>query len=269
MKKNYTKIVFDLLMAITFVLLMNPRVLNGLPFHEIAGLVIGAAILIHIGLNYRWVVTTTKKIFDSNLPKKTRFSFFLNILLLISMATVIISGIFISRVVFPGLAIQEGHAIRGIHSLSADMTLALVGLHIAVHWQWIMNICRKAFQSKEGKLRRGAIASVVLALAVLAGGIQWFSSSASINAGDFNKKQMLPKGDGQFANNVHQGPPDGDLGEVKFHGRDGHGGKSNPFLVVLNYFAIWAAIIIPTYYVEQRILRNKRKSRLVHPQNVG
>jgi hypothetical protein len=33
MKKNDTKIVLDLMMAITFVLLMNPRVLNGLPFH--------------------------------------------------------------------------------------------------------------------------------------------------------------------------------------------------------------------------------------------
>lgn len=71
MKKNDTKIVLDLMMAITFVLLMNPRVLNGLPFHEIAGLIIGVAILTHIGLNYRWVVNTTKKILDPNLPKKT------------------------------------------------------------------------------------------------------------------------------------------------------------------------------------------------------
>lgn len=49
MKKKYTKIVLDLLMAITFVLLMNPRVLDGLQFHEIAGLIIGVAILVHIG----------------------------------------------------------------------------------------------------------------------------------------------------------------------------------------------------------------------------
>ena len=61
LKKNYTKIVLDLLMAVTFVLLMNPRVLNGLPFHEVAGLVIGVAILTHIGLNYRWVVKYNQK----------------------------------------------------------------------------------------------------------------------------------------------------------------------------------------------------------------
>lgn len=272
MKKNYTKIVLDLMMAITFVLLMNPRVLNGLPFHEIAGLVIGVAILTHIGLNYRWVINTTKKIFDPNFPKKTRFNFLLNLLLLVSMATVIITGILISRVVLPSLAIQGGHLIRGIHSFSADATLALVGLHVGVHWQWIIGICKRAFKTKEGKLRNGVIASVALSIAILASGIQWFSSTASSNIDDFNPKQIQQSG-GAFINgntgndgnptNPNQGPPNGDFREGKFHGKNGHGGSSSPFLVILNYFAIWAAIIIPTYYLEKRILRNKRNSRNV------
>jgi hypothetical protein len=214
-------------------------------------------------------VHTTKNIFNPKLTMKTRFSFLLNILLLISMATVIISGILISRVVLPSLAIQGNHSIRGIHSFSADATLALVGLHIGVHWQWVMSICKRAFKSKEGKLRKGVIASVVLSLALLAGGIQWFASTASTKIGDFNPKQMQqsdqpPNMDIGNATNIHQGPPDGDFREGKFHGKDGHGGNSNAFLVVLNYFAIWAAIIIPTYYLEKRILRNKRKSSGVH-----
>ncbi|MGF6949637.1 cytochrome b561 [Neobacillus sp. B4I6] len=271
MKKNYTKIILDLMMAITFVLLMNPRVLNGLPFHEIAGLIIGVAILIHIGLNYRWVVNTTKKILDPKLPKKTRFSYLINILLLISMATVIITGILISRVVLPSFAVQEGHSIRGIHGFSADATLAFVGLHIAVNWQWVLGICKKAFKSKEGKLRKGVLVSVILSIAILAGGIQWFSSTASSNTVDFKQEQMQQSGQSSNVNtgnttNTLQGPPNGDFREGKIHGKDGHGGSSNPFLVVLNYFVIWAAIIIPTYYLEKRILRNKRKSRDFKPQ---
>ncbi|MEH7158785.1 DUF4405 domain-containing protein [Neobacillus drentensis] len=269
MKKNYTKIVLDLLMAITFVLLMNPRVLDGLPFHEIAGLIIGVAILVHIGLNYRWVVNTTKRILDPKLPKKTRFSYLLNILLLIAMAAVIITGILISKVVFPSFAIQGGHALRELHGLSADATLAFVGLHVGVHWQWILTICKKAFKSKEGKLRKGVIASFVLSLAILAGGIQWYSSTATFSMGEFKQEQS-----GQTVNNgsngntseTRQGPPNGDFRGEKFHGKEGHGGKSNPFLVVLNYFAIWAAIIIPTYYIEKRILRKKRKSRQMEPK---
>jgi len=274
LKKNYTKIVLDLMMAITFVLLMNPRVLDGLPFHEIAGVIIGVAILFHIGLNYRWVINTTKKIFDPKLPNKTRFSYLLNILLLISMATVIITGILISRVVFPSLAIQGGHSIRGIHGLSADATLAFVGIHIGVHWQWIMSICIRAFKSKEGTLRKGVIASVVLSLAILAGGIHWFASTATPSTGDFKNEQMQQSG--QSTNNggtgtTTQGSTNGDFQKEKFdhggrEGRDGQGRSSNPFLVVLNYFAIWAAIIIPTYYLEKFILKKRRKSRDMHPK---
>ncbi|WP_423802280.1 DUF4405 domain-containing protein [Neobacillus sp. SAB-20_R2A] len=265
MKKNYTKIVLDMMMAITFVLLMNPRVLDGLPFHEIAGLVIGVAILVHIGLNYRWVVNTTKKIFDPKLPNKTRFSYLLNVLLLISMTGVIITGILISRVVLPSLAIQGNHTIRELHGLSADATLAFVGLHVGVHWQWVMSICKKAFKTKEGKFRKGVIASVALSLAILAGGIQWFASTATPSIGEFKPMQMQQST--QTSNNrntlntenstamTKQGPPNRDFRNEKFHGKEGHGGSSNPFLVVLNYFAIWAVIIIPTYYIEKRILR--------------
>ncbi|MGG1674755.1 DUF4405 domain-containing protein [Neobacillus sp. NRS-1170] len=271
MKKNYTKIVLDLLMAITFVLLMNPRVLDGLPFHEIAGLVIGVAILVHIGLNYQWVFNTTKKILDPKLPNKTRFSYLLNLLLLVSMAAVIVTGILISRVVLPSLAIEGSHTIRELHGFSADATLALVGLHVAVHWQWIMSICKKAFKSKDGKLRKGVLASVILSLAILAGGIQWFASTATPSNGEIMPKQMQQSE--QATNNVttanqgnttytNQATPNRDFREGKFHGKEGHGGSSNPILVVLNYFAIWAAIIIPTYYIEIRILRKKRESRL-------
>ncbi|MEH7098285.1 DUF4405 domain-containing protein [Neobacillus vireti] len=274
MKKNYTKIILDLMMAITFVLLMNPRVLDGLPFHEIAGVIIGVAILFHIGLNYRWVITTTKKIFDPKLPKKTRFSFLINILLLISMATVIITGILISRIVFPSLAIQGGHSVRGIHGLSADATLALVGLHVGVHWQWIMSICKRAFKSKEGKLRKGVLASVVLSLALLAGGIQWFASTSTPSEGAFNKAPMQQSSQSSTTGGTgttHPNPPNGDFRSEKFDhdgrgGKEGHGGSSSPFLVLLNYFAIWAAIIIPTYYLEKRILRNRRKSKDLHPR---
>ncbi len=189
------------------------------------------------------------------------------------MVTVIITGILISRVVFPSLAVQGGHSIRGIHSFSADVTLALVGLHVGVHWQWVMSICKKAFKSKEGKLRKGVIASVVLSIALLAGGIQWYSAATSSNIADFVPKQVQQSRQSSYNGNTGlttstvQGPPSGDFREGKFHGKNGHGGSSNPFRDVLNYFAIWAAIIIPTYYFEKRNLTNKRKSRNLNLQN--
>lgn len=270
MKKNYLKIVIDLLMAITFVLLMNPRVLNGLPFHEIAGLAIGVAILTHIGLNYRWVINTTVKIFDPKLPKKTRFSFGLNILLLISMSAVIITGIFISRVVFPNLAIEGNRWIRGIHSLSADSTLAIVGIHLGVHWQWIMSIFKRMFKSKEGKLRITGIVSAVLVFALLGGGIQWFSTSAASAPEGFKPNPFQERNDSRsaiFNKNTANNQPVFNNNQSNFKRRPGrdfneHHGARSPFLVILNYFAILAVLIIPTYYVEKRILRKKRQTNM-------
>jgi hypothetical protein len=275
MKKNYIKIVLDLMMAITFVMLMNPRVLGGLPFHEVAGLVIGVMVLTHIGLNYRWVINTMKKIFDSKLPKKTRFSLLLNILMLVTMSGIIVTGILISKVVFPNLAVGS-HSIRGTHSLFANTTLALVGLHIGVHWQWIMSIYKKAFKTKEGKYRTGVIASVVLSLAILAGGMQWYASaSTKSNTASTTANQQTVQmsntsstfntsntSNTSSSTNTFQGPPTGD-----FHGgKDGHGGSSSPWVDALEYFAIWGAIIIPTFYIEKRLLRNKRQSKKTQPQ---
>jgi hypothetical protein len=241
MKKNYIKIILDLAMAITFVLLMNPRVLNGLPFHEIAGLAIGVAILTHIGLNFKWVINTTKKIFDNKLPKKTRFSYVLNLLLLVSMSSIIVTGILISRVVFPNLSMGENHGFRGLHNLSANLTLALVGLHIGVHWQWIMSICKKLFKTKDGKMRKGILTSTVFILLLVAGGLQWYSSTAS-NGSSFNKKITEQ-------NQRFQGPPNGEFREKR--------GGGSALLVILQYFLIFTVIIIPTYYIEKRLLRRR------------
>ena len=269
LKKNLIRITLDLLMAITFALLMNPRVLNGLPFHEIAGLVIGVAILTHIGLNFRWVIQTSKKVFNPTLPGKTRFSYALNILLLISMATIIITGILISRVVLPSLAIEGSRGIRGLHNLSSNVTLALVGIHIGVHWKWIMGICKKMFKFKEGKWRKGAIVSAILSIAILAGGIQWFASTSSAGNGNIEGKRFEANGERpgfQSKNGSDfQGPPPGEFNgrHEGFDGRERHEGRGggSPFLVILNYFAIFGVLTVVTYYLEKRILRKRKLAK--------
>ncbi|WP_367164165.1 DUF4405 domain-containing protein [Geobacillus thermoleovorans] len=82
-------------------------------------------------------------------------------LLFVSMPVFIISGVLvlISRVVFPNVAIQGNHFVGEMHRFVVDATVSLVGLHIGVHWQWIMVICRQAFRI-EGKWRKGSIAVV-------------------------------------------------------------------------------------------------------------
>lgn len=272
MKKQFLKMVLDFLLALAFALLMNPRVFNGLPFHEIAGLVFGIVIFIHIGLNFQWVKNTTLNMFNSNLPKKTRFNYLLNILLFISMATIIVTGILISKVVFPNLSIEGNRIIRALHDLSSYTTLAIIGIHVGVHWQWVMAVCKKMFKSTEGKPRKGAIAITLFALLILAGGIQWYSSTSSQNAAIFHSSAIQPnsldremnmentrvENDSKFSDeetfNFHR-TDNREFHERHGRGEFGHHGRANSFLVILTYFMILAAVIVPAYYLEKRVLR--------------
>ncbi|WP_326513968.1 DUF4405 domain-containing protein [Clostridium intestinale] len=144
MKKiNYIKLFLDVIMAIIFVLLFNTHVFGGLTFHEVAGLFIGIAILVHIGLNWRWVKNITLSIFNKKITLKTRIGYFINILLLLDIATIIISGIFISKVTFNGLNIHSSFFNKSTHASASFIALALIGIHVGLHWQWIMNIFKK------------------------------------------------------------------------------------------------------------------------------
>jgi len=70
-KLNYLKIVINILMVVVYVLLFNYKML-GMLFHEAAGLAIGAVILLHCGLNWKWIKGVSLKIFNSKLKVKTR-----------------------------------------------------------------------------------------------------------------------------------------------------------------------------------------------------
>lgn len=283
---NYFKIVWDFLIALTFALLFNPRFLSGISFHETAGIAIGAGIITHVLLNSRWIKNVTAKIFDSKLPGKTRFSYFLNLLLLIVMATTIITGIMISRYLFPNISAGNPRSIRQIHSLASYLTLGIVGVHVGVHWQWVMSVIKKVFVLKGGKPRISGIVSAVVLLGLLIGGYQWYSKSASNTAagfgqppfarngqgfnggqGDGNGQSPGPgftnaKGNNGDGNNDFRGRGSGDFGDR--HNRDGgfrgRGGRS-PLTEILTNFGIMAVIIIPTYYLDKRLFSKKRAKK--------
>jgi hypothetical protein len=136
MKKNKFRFWLDLAMTVVLCLLYSPES-TSLPFHEIAGLVLGGALILHVLLNKKWVVTITKKIFSKDLKKKTRFSYLLNVILLIDMLAIMVSGIFISKVVLPNFRYFTNVNWMPIHIVSAILGLVIVGIHIGLHWNWI------------------------------------------------------------------------------------------------------------------------------------
>jgi len=140
-KLSPTKInlIVDSIIFLAFLIVTAPH-FTGLAIHEWLGIAFGAGIMTHLLLHWQWIVTTTKRVF-SNLPRQTRINQALNLLLFIDITLVIFTGLMISQSALPflGISFAPGGIWRGIHTTAANVSLGLIGLHVALHWQWIVN----------------------------------------------------------------------------------------------------------------------------------
>lgn len=149
MKKiNYVKFLLDTIMVIVFTLLFNKLVL-GLKFHEVAGLAIGAVVLVHCALNWKWIKGVTLKLFNKNTTIKTRIGYIIDILLLINVAIIIVTGIFISKELFPNLTLSGTPSFKFLHIASSYFSLMLIGIHLGLHWYWVISVFKKVFKIPE------------------------------------------------------------------------------------------------------------------------
>lgn len=140
-KPNRTKInlLVDASIFVAFLIAMEPHS-TGIAVHEWLSIAFAAAIITHLLLHWDWIVETTRRIF-SRLAAIQRINYALNILLFIDITIVSFTGIMISRSALPalGISLSPGFLWRQLHALSADASLVLIGLHVALHWNWIVN----------------------------------------------------------------------------------------------------------------------------------
>lgn len=140
-KPNRTKVnlLVDFSIFVAFLFAMEPHA-TGMAVHEWLGIAFGAAIVTHLLLHWQWIVETTKRIF-SKIAAIQRINYILNMLLFVDIVVVSFTGIMISRSALPalGISLSPGFLWRMLHTLSADASLALIGLHAALHWNWIVN----------------------------------------------------------------------------------------------------------------------------------
>lgn len=260
-KKNYVKFVLDLVMGITFALLFNKRVLGGLEFHEIAGLAIGGAVLVHLILNGQWIKNVTRAIFRKNIALKTRIGYVLNVLLLFDFMLILLSGIAISKVLLPSHIIQLGFLNQGVHIGASYLALALIGLHIGLHGVWIQNTFKKMLKVPSNQKSLGLLARA-LAISMLVFGVY------SMVATDFVPKtvQMFSAQSHEMRGQRGEGFAEGGRpagGENrKGHGSGGGRGQMesvNPLGVVLSFGSIMGAFAVGTYYAEGLVSRRRKK----------
>ena len=138
-KKTCIKLLLDMVMLIVFVLLLH-KMNFGLAFHEIAGLSIMVAFLIHLAINWRWIYGVTKNIFNKNTRFSARLSWIINFSLLVCFAIIGISGIFISKVVFH---FQIPGNWKIIHYFCTALAIILLGIHVGLHASMIGNAVKR------------------------------------------------------------------------------------------------------------------------------
>jgi hypothetical protein len=141
--RNMTNLVIDLAIFIAFLIAMAPH-FSGIAIHEWLSIAFGAAIVTHLLLHWSWIVNVTRRFFG-RVTWRSRLNYLLNTLLFIDMTVIIFTGLLISEVALPfvGIDTSPGSTWRRLHSLSADLCVPLIGLHVALHWSWIVSTTRR------------------------------------------------------------------------------------------------------------------------------
>lgn len=137
-KKKFVKITTDILMTICLICLMLYQ-FTGQLFHEYAGAGMFLLFIFHHILNYKWLKNISKGKYS---PLRIAMTS-VNLLLLLDMIGLMVSGIMMSRYVFSFLNIRIGISFaRTLHMLCSYWGFALMSVHIELHWSMIIRSLR-------------------------------------------------------------------------------------------------------------------------------
>lgn len=143
MSKTTLNLLLDIGLLLILFLVYEVKA-TGEAIHEWLGVAIALVMIVHILLHWQWVVTITRRFF-AKLKAEPRFQYILNIGIFIGFTTIIFTGLMISRSVLPLIGLQGSNSQfwKWLHFQSADVTFVLAALHIALHWQWIVNAIKR------------------------------------------------------------------------------------------------------------------------------
>ncbi len=138
-----TKLAIDVLIFIGFLIAVDPRS-SGISVHEWLATSMIAALVVHLLLSWDWITQLTYR-FIGKVNTQSRINYILNWLLFIDGAVIMLSGFMISESVLPflGITLPRNFAWRSLHELSTNLFLALLGLHTAMHWRWVVDAFRR------------------------------------------------------------------------------------------------------------------------------
>ncbi len=133
------KLFLDLLVFALFVAINIPGA-TGITGHEWFSFIFALPFLIHLTLNWKWVISVFSRLFQK-LPGETRFNQVWDSILFLLMVFVSFSGVMLSESVLPALGIRLtiDPFWRSLHTSMANLLLLMFGVHLMMHWKWIVS----------------------------------------------------------------------------------------------------------------------------------
>jgi hypothetical protein len=150
--RTKTKLVIDMMIFIAFLITMDPRT-SGIAVHEWLATAAFAVLVVHLLLNWDWIVSVTRCFFGKT-NTQSRINYIINWLLFIAGTVIMLSGFMISESLLPslGFSLPRNFAWRSWHDLSANLFLILLGLHTALHWSWIVDAFKRYIFKPIGRI---------------------------------------------------------------------------------------------------------------------
>ncbi len=127
-------------MAIFFLLLMNVPV-TGVLLHEWIGAGLVAAIFIHLALNRRWIAGVARRFKSAGTKAKGRFV--LDTAIAVAAGACVVTGLLISRFLFPWTVSAGSGTLYAAHVGSACLLFVLLIVHVALHRRFVLGILKK------------------------------------------------------------------------------------------------------------------------------
>jgi hypothetical protein len=125
----------DAVAAVLYIIAANPLV-TGWAVHEWASLGLVLVFAVHCAVHWEWLVATLR----GRMDRASVANLALDIATLAAFMAVTVSGLAVSRVLLPFLGyVSYGYFLWApVHAISAKLLLALLLVHVVVHWRWIL-----------------------------------------------------------------------------------------------------------------------------------
>lgn len=132
-----SKLLVNTLLAISFVGLSLPAVTR-IPIHEWWSFVFCVILALHLLFSWSWIVNVSRRLLAS-LRGEVRFNYYWDLLLYVTLAAVMVSGVVVSEVALPQMGIphRRDNFWNVTHKISSYAMMLVVGVHLAMHWDWV------------------------------------------------------------------------------------------------------------------------------------